>query len=141
MLLKIALHTADVGNPSKPFEIMKAWTDRVMTEFFAQGDREASLKLPVSQNMDSSDKIAKQRCQVAFITYIVRPTYEAWGKLVVKLLPIFNQNLDRSLTYWKNEMKTPETTAPVPPTPAAQTPETEVPKTSMKKMKLEVQVE
>ncbi len=101
LLLKLALHTADVANPAKPLEIVKIWTDRVMSEFFSQGDREKQLGLPVSQFMDRKDETAKPRCQIAFITYIVGPTFDAWGQLCIKLLPTFQANLEATLSYWK----------------------------------------
>ena len=33
------VHAADISNPTKPFEISKRWSDLLLEEFFAQGDR------------------------------------------------------------------------------------------------------
>lgn len=36
ILLKTILHSADLSNPAKPWPISKAWSDRVLQEFFEQ---------------------------------------------------------------------------------------------------------
>lgn len=35
-IMKALVHAADIGNPSRPFEICKQWTMKVLAEFFAQ---------------------------------------------------------------------------------------------------------
>lgn len=50
--LRLALHTADVSNPARPGPIAQEWTRRVVEEFYAQGDKERSLGLPISTFMD-----------------------------------------------------------------------------------------
>lgn len=34
-LMKAMVHGADIGNPSRPFEICKIWTMKVLSEFFS----------------------------------------------------------------------------------------------------------
>ena len=51
-MLKALVHAADVGNPSRPFEICKLWALKIVSEFFAQGDKEKALGLEVSMNCD-----------------------------------------------------------------------------------------
>jgi calcium/calmodulin-dependent 3',5'-cyclic nucleotide phosphodiesterase len=46
------LHSADISNPAKPWEIHTRWTARIMEEFFQQGDREKQLSLPISPLCD-----------------------------------------------------------------------------------------
>ena len=38
LCLQIVLHTSDVSNPAKDWDYYVAWTDRIMEEFYAQGD-------------------------------------------------------------------------------------------------------
>ena len=33
------VHCSDLSNPTKPLELYKEWVDRLMDEFWAQGDR------------------------------------------------------------------------------------------------------
>jgi 3'5'-cyclic nucleotide phosphodiesterase len=34
-IMKALVHGADIGNPSRPFEVCKIWTFRILSEFFA----------------------------------------------------------------------------------------------------------
>ena len=42
-LCKMMLHAADISNPAKPRLHYFEWTDRVLAEFYAQGDQERAL--------------------------------------------------------------------------------------------------
>jgi cAMP-specific phosphodiesterase 4 len=46
------LHCADLSNPTKPLKIYQSWLNRVMNEFFLQGDRERSDGLEISPMCD-----------------------------------------------------------------------------------------
>ena len=56
-VLKMAIKCADIGNVTKGKDYCLAWTSRVVKEFFAQGDLEAELKLPVTPFMDRTTAI------------------------------------------------------------------------------------
>ena len=34
-IMKALIHAADIGNPSRPFEISKEWAFKVLSEFFS----------------------------------------------------------------------------------------------------------
>jgi len=51
-LLTQMLHCADLSNPAKPMHIYREWVNRVMEEFFRQGDRERELGVDVSPMCD-----------------------------------------------------------------------------------------
>lgn len=34
-MMKALVHAADIGNPSRPFDVCKLWTFKVLSEFFA----------------------------------------------------------------------------------------------------------
>ncbi len=44
--LQIALHSADISNPAKPMRVYMSWTDRIVEEFYKQGDTELAHGLP-----------------------------------------------------------------------------------------------
>jgi len=46
------IHCADLSNPTKPLDLYRQWTDRIMQEFFAQGDTERKLGLDISPMCD-----------------------------------------------------------------------------------------
>jgi 3'5'-cyclic nucleotide phosphodiesterase len=74
------LHFADITNPCREWVVCQRWTDLVFREFFAQGDLERSMKLPISFLMDKRiTNIAES--QVNFINFIVEPALKEFGKL------------------------------------------------------------
>lgn len=42
-VMKLFLHAADLNNPTKSEAVTKLWTERVLQEFFDQGDTEKRL--------------------------------------------------------------------------------------------------
>lgn len=47
-ILTIALKCADLGNPCRPWDLSKRWSEQICAEFYRQGDFERSLDLPVT---------------------------------------------------------------------------------------------
>ena len=79
--LCMALHCADVSNCARPLDISIKWTERLVDEFFHQGDLEAGLGLPVTPMMDRKTANVG-RIQVGFIDVICRPLFVHLGTLV-----------------------------------------------------------
>ena len=75
------LHCADLSNPTKPLPIYQKWLERVMNEFFLQGDREASEGLEISAMCDRHNA-SIEKSQVGFIDFVVHPLWESWSDLV-----------------------------------------------------------
>lgn len=73
--LKFVLHACDLSNPARPQSISVQWADRILNEFWAQGDRERTLGLPVSPLCDKTT-CNVPKCQKAFLEHIVTPVYE-----------------------------------------------------------------
>ena len=51
-VLQNMVHCADLSNPTKPLEAYKLWVDRIMEEFFQQGDKERGAGLDISPMCD-----------------------------------------------------------------------------------------
>ncbi|NXJ41686.1 PDE4D phosphodiesterase, partial [Ciconia maguari] len=51
-VLQNMVHCADLSNPTKPLELYRQWTDRIMVEFFRQGDREREKGMEISPMCD-----------------------------------------------------------------------------------------
>ena len=51
-VLKALVHAADIGNPTRPFDIAMKWGVNIVKEFFHQGDREKTLGLEISFGCD-----------------------------------------------------------------------------------------
>ncbi|XP_069783609.1 3',5'-cyclic-AMP phosphodiesterase 4C-like isoform X1 [Narcine bancroftii] len=80
-VMRNMVHCADLSNPTKPLELYRQWTDRILEEFFRQGDRERERGMEISPMCDKHTA-SVEKSQVGFIDYIVHPLWETWGDLV-----------------------------------------------------------
>ncbi|XP_038183497.1 cAMP-specific 3',5'-cyclic phosphodiesterase 4C isoform X2 [Arvicola amphibius] len=80
-VLQSLVHCADLSNPTKPLPLYRRWTDRIMAEFFQQGDRERESGLDISPMCDKHTA-SVEKSQVGFIDYIAHPLWETWADLV-----------------------------------------------------------
>ncbi|XP_021106672.1 cAMP-specific 3',5'-cyclic phosphodiesterase 4C [Heterocephalus glaber] len=80
-VLQNLVHCADLSNPTKPLPLYRQWTDRIMAEFFRQGDRERESGLDISPMCDKHTA-SVETSQVGFIDYIAHPLWETWADLV-----------------------------------------------------------
>ncbi|NXG92558.1 PDE4C phosphodiesterase, partial [Stercorarius parasiticus] len=104
-VLQNMVHCADLSNPTKPLELYRQWTDRIMVEFFHQGDREREKGMEISPMCDKhtasveKSQVGQRRGdrvggtgpgsglssvfpQVGFIDFIAHPLWETWADLV-----------------------------------------------------------
>lgn len=51
-VLKNMVHCADLSNPTKPLSLYRQWTERIMEEFFRQGDKERERGMEISAMCD-----------------------------------------------------------------------------------------
>ncbi|CAI5442511.1 unnamed protein product [Caenorhabditis angaria] len=80
-VLQSMIHLADLSNPTKPIELYQQWNQRIMEEYWRQGDKEKELGLEISPMCDRGN-VTIEKSQVGFIDYIVHPLYETWADLV-----------------------------------------------------------
>ncbi|XP_051964714.1 cAMP-specific 3',5'-cyclic phosphodiesterase 4D-like isoform X6 [Xyrauchen texanus] len=80
-VLQNMVHCADLSNPTKTLQLYRQWTDRIMEEFFSQGDRERERGMEISPMCDKHNA-SVEKTQVGFIDYIVHPLWETWADLV-----------------------------------------------------------
>uniref|UniRef100_A0A8C1W4Z4 Phosphodiesterase n=1 Tax=Cyprinus carpio TaxID=7962 RepID=A0A8C1W4Z4_CYPCA len=80
-VLRNMVHCADLSNPTKPLAVYRQWTERIMEEFFRQGDKERERGMEISPMCDKHTA-SVEKSQVGFIDYIVHPLWETWGDLV-----------------------------------------------------------
>ena len=72
--MDLIIHVCDISNPTKPYEIYSIWAERVMNEFYLQGDKEKDLGIPVSFLCDRNTTTIPQG-QLGFIEGVVLPFY------------------------------------------------------------------
>ena len=80
-VIGMLLHASDVSNPTKSWSYYNTWTERVMEEFYCQGDKERAANLRVSDGFDRTNKIPQSKFQNGFIAFIVKPLYEVLNRL------------------------------------------------------------
>ncbi|XP_064355273.1 3',5'-cyclic-AMP phosphodiesterase 4A isoform X2 [Dromaius novaehollandiae] len=110
-VLRNMVHCADLSNPTKPLELYRQWTERIMEEFFRQGDRERERGMEISPMCDKHTA-SVEKSQVGFIDYIVHPLWETWADLVhpdaQEILDALEDNRD-----WYHSMA-PQSPSPPP---------------------------
>jgi hypothetical protein len=98
LILNVALHTCDVSNPARALATYVTWAERVLTEFFNQGEKEKEFGLPVSNFMDrETTNIAK--CQIGFINVLVHPLFVALHEFLPSMQTCID-NLVKNRMFW-----------------------------------------
>ncbi|XP_070775402.1 3',5'-cyclic-AMP phosphodiesterase 4C-like [Enoplosus armatus] len=100
-VLRNMVHCADLSNPTKALPLYRQWTERIMEEFFRQGDKERERGMEISAMCDKHTA-SVEKSQVGFIDYIVHPLWETWADLVhpdaQELLDTLEENREWYLT-------------------------------------------
>ena len=94
------VHCADLSNPTKPLDLYRKWCDRIMEEFFQQGDKERDAGLDISPMCDRYNATI-EKSQVGLglhMTFMVKIRGWALSCLVfwIKIWASNNQNLYNS---------------------------------------------
>ena len=61
------VHCADLSGPTKPLHLYRRWCDRIMEEFFQQGDKEREAGLEISPMCDRTNATI-EKSQVMVLT-------------------------------------------------------------------------
>ncbi|CAE8600208.1 unnamed protein product [Polarella glacialis] len=94
------LHSADVSNPCRTWEVTHAWALVCLEEFFAQGDQEKIQNLPV-QFLNDRDKLNKPNSQIGFIEFMIAPFFAAQVRLWPAMAELGN-NMVTNLGNWQD---------------------------------------
>ncbi|XP_064873317.1 3',5'-cyclic-AMP phosphodiesterase 4D-like isoform X5 [Oncorhynchus nerka] len=110
-VLQNMVHCADLSNPTKPLQLYRQWTNRIMEEFFSQGDRERERGMEISPMCDKHNA-SVQKSQVGFIDYIVHPLWETWADLVHPDAQDILDTLEDNREWYQSII--PQSPSPVP---------------------------
>merc|ERR1711870_8083 len=97
--MECILHAADVSNPCKIWDVTQAWAVLCLEEFFAQGDQEKMLGIPV-QFLNDRDKLNKPNSQIGFIEFMIAPFFAAQIRLWLSMQEL-GENLGNNLQQWE----------------------------------------
>lgn len=107
LAIKLILKCADINNPAKPLPVVKIWTERVMEEFFHQGDLEKAKGMDVSPLCDRAT-VSRAKSQMGFINFVVMPLFEVLCIMIPSVRTKHIQFLKASADYWKSQEKEDE---------------------------------
>ena len=98
--LEIIVHACDISNPTKPFNLYTFWAEKVVAEFFRQGDKEKELGLKVSMNCDRLTTSLPQS-QIGFMNFIVGPFFISFVDIFPELSFLTDNVKDNTEKYKK----------------------------------------
>uniref|UniRef100_UPI0037E7C81E 3',5'-cyclic-AMP phosphodiesterase 4C-like n=1 Tax=Semicossyphus pulcher TaxID=241346 RepID=UPI0037E7C81E len=110
-VLRNMVHCADLSNPTKALPLYRQWTERIMEEFFRQGDKERERGMEISAMCDKHTA-SVEKSQVGFIDYIVHPLWETWADLVHPDAQELLDTLEENREWYLNTM--PQSPSPPP---------------------------
>jgi len=119
LLLQMAMKCSDLGHLALPWEIHLAWVRRLEAEFFAQGDREKDLGLPVSFLMDRN-KPGASETQVGFFDFVVLPLFRLLQRAAPSAAPLLASVVDNH-EAWKTSAGEPTAAVEIDPTASTST--------------------
>merc|ERR1711862_324097 len=100
LIMNTILHSADVSNPCRTWEVTQAWATMCLEEFFAQGDQEKNLGIPV-QFLNDREKLNRPNSQIGFIEFMIAPFFTSQIRLWPTLRE-FGDNLAHNISSWEN---------------------------------------
>ncbi|XP_059847391.1 cAMP-specific 3',5'-cyclic phosphodiesterase 4C-like isoform X4 [Hypanus sabinus] len=118
-VLQNMVHCADLSNPTKPLHLYRTWVDKIMMEFFRQGDQERERGMDISPMCDKHTA-SIEKTQVGFIDFIVHPLWETWADLVYPDAKEILDNLEDNRDWFQSMI--PRS----PPSPASEADNREV---------------
>ena len=85
--MNLMVHTADISNPTKKFDVYFQWAKLVVQEFYHQGDKEKELGLKC---FCDRNKVSLYQNQLGFIDYIIKPFFGEFVKVFPKLNYVYS---------------------------------------------------
>ena len=100
--MKALVHAADIGNPTKPFEIAKKWAENVVMEFFDQGDKERAQGFEISMLCDRyTTNFAKS--QIGFLNFVIHPYFSILASVIPKM-EILTKEITTNVEIYKTKV-------------------------------------
>lgn len=80
-MMQMIIHAADVSNSMRKWKVYHQWAKNVLQEFFAQGDREKELGIPVSPLCDRNTTNFP-KSQIGFIDLFIIPIFSTLKDII-----------------------------------------------------------
>jgi len=99
LLMDNILHSADVSNPCRVWQVSHDWAHRVLEEFFSQGEQEKELGVPVGF-LNDREKLNRPNSQIGFLEFMIAPFFAAQIRLFHSLHE-YGDHLGRNIASWE----------------------------------------
>ena len=100
--MTVILHSADISNPAKPYNVHSQWTDKLLDEYFQMGDDEAAMGMDITPLCDRHTTRIPES-QVGFIDFIVSPCYKTLNTLLRHVCDEVLSNYNAEPKFDENE--------------------------------------
>lgn len=100
MICKLIIHTADLSNTMRPFEISKKVAFKINDEFKNQAFIEEKLNLPTLDFMKIPDNKTLYKNELMFGLYIIKPLLDIFLKIYPNIKYIQNE-FDKNTLNWR----------------------------------------
>lgn len=97
------VHCSDLSNPTKPLEVYRKWVDRIMEEFFIQGDMERDKGLDISPMCDRHTATV-EKSQVNIQSFLFVCFFFFYYDLTLIKIYIYIQTLFLLVTHVGNRL-------------------------------------
>ena len=104
LLLAVSIKWADLSHATKSLHLHQAWTERITMEFWALGDAERAMGIPLSPLCDREKDNNFAKSQLGFLNYICIPFYSIVADLISPDMPPW-ERLKENLAHWRREAK------------------------------------
>ena len=106
--MNVLIHSSDISNPTKPFNVYFKWAELVVNEFYEQGDKEKKLNMPCSVDRN---KVTIYQSQLGFINFIEIPYFSLLVQIFTNMkffMDNLNNNKQKLITMQENDNKEKE---------------------------------
>jgi hypothetical protein len=99
LIMECILHTCDVTNPCRAWPVTEALAYSCLEEFFAQGDQEKMLGIPL-QFLNDREKLNRPNAQIGFIEFMIAPLICGATRLFPSLYE-YGDHLSNNVAQWE----------------------------------------
>merc|ERR1719291_975023 len=82
---------------------MLYWTHCVLSEYWAQGDKEQTLQVPISPLCERASGMSEiPKGQMGFIQFVIEPFYKRIAEIIPELQEALD-TLEKTKAFWKEQ--------------------------------------
>eukprot|EP01006_Ploeotia_vitrea_P035164 TRINITY_DN65842_c6_g6_i1.p2 TRINITY_DN65842_c6_g6~~TRINITY_DN65842_c6_g6_i1.p2 ORF type:complete len:169 (-),score=63.24 TRINITY_DN65842_c6_g6_i1:56-562(-) len=100
----LTIKCADLAHCIRPFAVAEPWEDLIQQEFFAQGDLERQLGLPIGPCNDR-ETVNIPNSQVFFYNHLARPLFDTAAQMLPEVRDAWIGTLDANVAIWAARAK------------------------------------